>query len=117
MAAEVCVPGMTVHEIDAFDGRCHGEVDRHRLEGGRLRLRIGEGRPGLVGGHARFVPRRPPALDGKLGEHAQLARQVLNVGTGASVNLGRVFASQQCDFVRGHRNGTPVPLASTVALV
>ena len=102
VTAEVRVPGVAVNEIDAFDGRSHREVDGHRLERRRFRLRIGQRRPWLVGRHARLVSRRPPAMNRQLGVSAQLARQVFDVDAGPAVDLGRVFTSQQCDLVLDH---------------
>ena len=41
-------------------------------------------------------------MDRKVGQPAQLARQILNVNARAPIYVGRVLASQECDLVRGH---------------
>jgi starch synthase len=62
IAAEVGIPGVAVDDVDTLDRRRHGEVDRHRLERGRFGLRLSQGRPGPMGGHAGFIPRSAPTL-------------------------------------------------------
>jgi hypothetical protein len=60
-----------------------------------------------MAGHARLGARRTPTVDRDVGQTAQLAREVLNVGASAPINLGWIFTSQERDLVRArhHRVG------------
>src|SRR5260370_26757453 len=56
-----------------------------------------------MSGHAGLIAGRSPALDGDVGEMAQLARKVLDVNSRAAVHVGRVLASQQRDLVHAQQ--------------
>src|ERR1700674_1584634 len=108
MTAEVRVPRVAVDEIGSFDRRRHRKIDRHRLKRGRLWLRFGQCGPRLMACNARLVPRRSPGLDRDLSQASELAREVLNVSAGATVDLGRVFTGQERDVWTLHcRLGEP----------
>ena len=88
-----------MREVGAFEGACHGKVDGHRLQGGRLGLGFGERGPGLIGGHVGLLAGRSPAVNADVRQLADLARQVLDVRAGAPVDLGRVLARENRDLV------------------
>src|SRR5260370_12833400 len=94
---------MAVDEIGPFDGAGHGEVDRHGLQGGRLRLGLRPLAPRLMSNHARLITGRSPALDGYVGEVAQLACEVLDVNSRAAVHVRRVLAGQKCDLAHAQQ--------------
>jgi len=111
---EVGVPGVAVDEVDALQGRGHGQVDGEDPQG-RLRL------PGRVRGRDRDGPDPQPGAGwggrarGAEAPHlhldlpGQLAREVFDVDAGTAVDLGRVLAGQQAD---PHHRG-----ADTFALI
>ncbi len=100
---EVRVPRVAVHEVDPLDGRRHREIDRHRLEGERLRFGLGQVGPWLMARHAGLAAWLSPALHGDLGQPAQLAHEVLDVCARAAVDLGWIFASENSDLApSGH---------------
>jgi hypothetical protein len=63
--------------------------------------------------HARFVPRRSPALDRDLGPVAQLAREVFDVGAGTAVDLGRIFTGEECDVWTSDVQAAPMTSDTT----
>src|SRR5260370_12605904 len=56
-----------------------------------------------MSGYAGLIAGRSPALDGDVGEAAQLACKVLDVNSRAAVHVGRVLASQQRDLVHAQQ--------------
>ena len=102
VAAEVGVPGMTVDEARALHAGGHGEVDRDRLERGRVRTPAGQALPRPVRTHRRsarrLLPLVPPAVNGEVDEARELAGEVLDVHAGAPVHLGWVLPREQRDL-------------------
>src|SRR5439155_6136830 len=85
----------------AFDPRGHRQVDRHRLQRSGLRFGLRQRGPRLVGRDTRIFAGRPPAVDGQLGQPADLAGQILDGGAGSPVDVGRVLAGEDRDLGYG----------------
>ena len=97
VTAEIRVPGVAVHDLGALDPRGHRQVDRHRLQRSGLRFGLRQRGPRLVCRDAWIFAGRPPAVDGHLGQPADLAGQILDGGAGSPVDVGRVLAGEDRD--------------------
>ena len=101
VAAEVCVPGVAVHQIRPFGAGRHRQVDREGLQGRRVGPLAAERLPRAIrgdGGHRVGGPFGTPAMHGDVDPSRELARHVLGVHAGPAVHVRRVFAGEQRDF-------------------